>query len=86
MAVDELRRPRLGMDPARSPEARIAISLLTAVQLAEVREFMGANSEGRRANLEILLNRLTGDLRLLSEALTRQYFSQAIASRQFSVS
>ena len=68
----------------RAPEARIAISLLTAVQLAEVREFMCANSEGRRANLEILLNRLTSELRLLSETLTRQYFSQAVASRQFS--
>jgi len=69
----------------RAPEERIAISLLTAVQLAEVREFIGANQEGRRENLEILLNRLTGELRLLSETLTRQYFSQAVASRQVSV-
>ena len=45
---------------------------------------MGANSEGWRANLEIFLNRLTSELRLLSETLTRQYFSQAVASRQFS--
>jgi len=69
----------------RPAEARIAISLLTAVQLAEVREFMGANSEGRRANLESLLNRLTSELRLLSDTLTRQYFSQAVPARQFSV-
>jgi uncharacterized alpha-E superfamily protein len=69
----------------RPAEARIAISLLTAVQLAEVREFMGANSEGWRANLENLLNRLTSELRLLSETLTRQYFSQAVPARQFSV-
>ena len=69
----------------RAPESRIAISLLTAVQLAEVREFIDANPEGWRANLEILLNRLTSELRLLSETLTRQYFSQAAASRQFSV-
>ena len=70
----------------RAPEARFAISLLSAVQLAEVREFMRANPEGWRADLEILLNRLTSELRLLSEALTRQYFSQAVASRHFSVS
>ena len=69
----------------RPAEARIAISLLTAVQLAEVREFMAANSEGWRANLENLLNRLTSELRLLSETLTRQYFSQAVPARQFSV-
>jgi uncharacterized alpha-E superfamily protein len=68
----------------RAPESRIAISLLTAVQLAEAGEFIGANAEGSRENLEILLNRLTGELRLLSETLTRQYFSQAVASRQFS--
>lgn len=69
----------------RPAEARIAISLLTAVQLAEVREFMCVDEEGRRANLENLLNRLTGELRLLSETLTRQYFNQTVASRQFSV-
>jgi uncharacterized circularly permuted ATP-grasp superfamily protein/uncharacterized alpha-E superfamily protein len=69
----------------RPPEARVAISLLTAVQLAEAREFMCANAEGSRANLESLLNRIAGELRLLAETLTRQYFSQAGPSRQFSV-
>jgi uncharacterized alpha-E superfamily protein len=69
----------------RATEARIARSLLTAVQLAEAGECVGANPEGRRENLEILLNRLASELRLLSETLTRQYFSQAIASRQVSV-
>jgi uncharacterized alpha-E superfamily protein len=69
----------------RPPEARIATSLLTAVQLAEVSEFLCTDAEGRRANLEKLLNRLTSELGLLSETLTRQYFSQAVPSRQFSV-
>jgi uncharacterized circularly permuted ATP-grasp superfamily protein/uncharacterized alpha-E superfamily protein len=69
----------------RPAEARIAISLLTAVQLAEVREFMCTNDEGRRDHLESLLNRITGELRLLSETLTREYFSQAGPSRQLSV-
>lgn len=68
----------------RAPESRIAISLLAAVQLADLGEFTGANPEGRRQGLEALLNRLTGELRLLSETLTRQYFNQAIASRQAS--
>jgi uncharacterized circularly permuted ATP-grasp superfamily protein/uncharacterized alpha-E superfamily protein len=69
----------------RPPEARIATSLLTAVQLAEVAEFVRRDTEGRRANLEKLLNRLTQELGLLSETLTRQYFSQALPSRQLSV-
>jgi hypothetical protein len=59
--------------------------MLTAVQLAEVREFIGANPSGGRENLKTLLNRLSSELRLLSETLTRQYFSQAVASRQVSV-
>jgi len=69
----------------RAAESRIAISLLTAVQLAEAHEFIVTNADGRRENLEILLNRLSGELRWLSETLTRRYFSQAVASRQFSV-
>jgi uncharacterized alpha-E superfamily protein len=68
----------------RAPEARLAISLLTAVQLAEVHQLVEVNPAGRRENLEMLLNRLSSDLRLLSETLTRQYFAQAVASRQFS--
>jgi uncharacterized circularly permuted ATP-grasp superfamily protein/uncharacterized alpha-E superfamily protein len=67
----------------RPAEARIAISLLTAVQQVEVRELACVNSLGRRGNLESLLNRLTGELRLLSETLTREYFNQALPSRQF---
>jgi uncharacterized circularly permuted ATP-grasp superfamily protein/uncharacterized alpha-E superfamily protein len=68
----------------RAPEARLAISLLTAVQLAEVHQLVEVNPARRRENLEILLNRLSIDLRLLSETLTRRYFAQAVASRQFS--
>jgi uncharacterized alpha-E superfamily protein len=69
----------------RPPEARIAISLLTAVQLAAAGDLMSADSGGWRANLESFLSDLTGDLRLLSETLTRQYFNHAAPSRQFSV-
>ncbi len=82
--VDQLPGSRSPI--GRPPEARVAISLLTSVQLAEVGEFMTANAAGRRANLENFLNRLSSELRLLSETLTRQYFNQTVASRQFSVS
>ena len=68
----------------RPPEARIATALLTAVQLVEVGDLMRDNPSGTRASLENLLDRLASDLRLLSETLTRQYFSQAVPSRQLS--
>jgi uncharacterized circularly permuted ATP-grasp superfamily protein/uncharacterized alpha-E superfamily protein len=69
----------------RAPEARLAISLLTAVQLAEVRDLGCQDGHGRRTNLENLLSRLSSGLRSLSETLTREYFSQAGPSRRFSV-
>ena len=74
-------RPPIG----RPEEARIAISLLTAVQLAAAGDLMSANRDGWRGNLENFLNRLTGELRLLSETLTRQYFNHAAPTRPFSV-
>jgi uncharacterized circularly permuted ATP-grasp superfamily protein/uncharacterized alpha-E superfamily protein len=70
----------------RPPEARLAISLLSSVQLADLRELGCANPQGRRANLEALLNRLTTGLRAFSETLTRDYFNQAGPSRPFSAS
>ena len=66
----------------RPAEARIAISLLTAVQQVEIRE-LACTDSGRRSHLESLLGRVTGELRLLSETLTREYFNQALPSRQF---
>ena len=67
----------------RPAEARQALSLLISVQLAEARDVMAEDSEGRRANLENLLDRLTSELWSLSDTLTREYFSQAVPSRQF---
>lgn len=68
----------------RAEEARIAISMLTAVQLMPAHDLGAAEADGRRANLEKLLGRLVGELRLFSETLTREYFSQAGPSRRFS--
>ena len=78
--IDEL--PETQSLIRRPAEARLALGLLTAVQLAEVRELARTDSNGRWANLETLLNRLAADLRQLSEILTRSYFNHAIASRQ----
>jgi uncharacterized alpha-E superfamily protein len=67
----------------RPAEARQALSLLTGVQLAEAHDVMAEDSTGRRANLEVLLDRLTSELWSLSDTLTQEYFSQAVPSRQF---
>ena len=67
-----IRRPR---------EARLALSLYTAVQLADVREMARSHE-----TLEAFLEKLAADLTLLSETLTRAYFSHAIQSRQLATS
>jgi hypothetical protein len=51
------------------------------VQLADVRE-MARSHEAR----ESILAKLAADLTLLSEALTRAYFSHAVQSRQLATS
>ena len=55
----------------------IALRMLTAVRLAEPAELMRADGLGRLASLENLLGALASDLRLLSEQLTRAYFTLA---------
>jgi uncharacterized circularly permuted ATP-grasp superfamily protein/uncharacterized alpha-E superfamily protein len=66
----------------RPAEARLALSLLTTVQLADVRELARADGKARTA----FLNRLTADITLLSQTITRAYFSHAAQSRQLAAS
>jgi uncharacterized alpha-E superfamily protein len=69
----------LSRNSTRRPlEARLALSMLTAVQLSDVRELAKPDGRARAA----LLNRLAADLTLLSQTLTRAYFSHAAQSRQ----
>jgi uncharacterized alpha-E superfamily protein len=63
----------------RPTEARLALALLTAVQLADVREL---TRPGSRAELDLLLQDLSTNLTHLSESLTRAYMSHAMQSRQ----
>jgi uncharacterized alpha-E superfamily protein len=66
----------------RPEEARLALSLLSAVQLADVQALAKPDESGRLSSLETLLNRLVSELRGLSETLTRTYFNLAVPSRQ----
>jgi uncharacterized circularly permuted ATP-grasp superfamily protein/uncharacterized alpha-E superfamily protein len=66
----------------RPEEARTALALLTAVQLADVREL--ARNDGQLRT--DLFTRLAADLTALSDRLTRAYFSHAAKSRQLAAS
>src|SRR5215471_10129639 len=66
----------------RPEEARTALSLLTAVQLAEVRDLAAPDGSLR----ETLWGRLASGLADLSDLLTRAYFSHAARSRQLAAS
>jgi uncharacterized circularly permuted ATP-grasp superfamily protein/uncharacterized alpha-E superfamily protein len=69
-SVQAIRRPT---------EARLALALLTAVQLADVRDL---TRPGSRAELDLLLEDLSTNLTQLSESLTHAYLSHATQSRQ----
>ena len=66
----------------RPEEARTTLALLTAVQLAEVREL--ARHDGQL--LAAMFDRLVAGLASLSDRLTRAYFSHAAHSRQLAAS
>jgi len=62
-------------------EARLALSMLASIQLAEASELIRAGEDGRLADLEQFTARLTTDLTMLSEILSRVYFTHAVKSR-----
>jgi uncharacterized circularly permuted ATP-grasp superfamily protein/uncharacterized alpha-E superfamily protein len=66
----------------RPPEWRLAVRLLTAVQVAEAAELVRPDEHGHLVNLETLVSRLAAELPLLSETLTRSYFDHAVAAPQ----
>lgn len=63
-------------------EARLVLSMLTSIQLAEASELIRTDEDGRLADLEQFTSRLTADLASLSETLSRVYFTHAVKSRQ----
>ena len=82
--VDQLP---LSLSAIRRPaEARLALSLLTAVQLADVRELARADGKDSGLGREALFQRLVADLGQLSETLSRAYFTHAATTRQMAAS
>jgi uncharacterized alpha-E superfamily protein len=66
----------------RPAEERMAISLLNTVQLIDVREMARSGGRAAAEAREGLLEKLISDLTVLSETLTRAYFSHAAQSRR----
>lgn len=76
--------PKRATSARMSPEWRIVVKLLSAVELAEASELMNQSPE--RSDAQALLVSLASGLRSLSEVITRDYFDHTIASRQMAAS
>lgn len=68
----------------RSPEQRLALSLLTAVQLADIDRLAAVSSKSTRPHLDELLARLEADLPVLSDKITHHFLSHLQTSRHLS--
>lgn len=69
--------PKSSDDAVRAPEQRLALELLTKVQLADVKELAEVGQNGQRQALQNLLTDLIRELPKLSELVSRHYFSLA---------
>ncbi len=79
------RVEQLPADPdlaGRTAEQRLALSLLTAVQLADLDQLAQIDERGHRLHLEVLLARLEKDLPALSDLISHHYLSHLQPSRQ----
>ena len=65
----------------RSPQMRVALSILAELQLAEVDALTRPNAAGARPVLGELLGRLARQIPALSESLSSGYLSHAVISR-----
>jgi len=76
-AIDEHLHalPQASPHAPHNEEQRLILDLLTRVRLAKVTSLEHANADGKRTELQKLLNRLILALPKLSEAITRRYFN-----------
>jgi uncharacterized circularly permuted ATP-grasp superfamily protein/uncharacterized alpha-E superfamily protein len=63
-------------------EARLSLSMLTTIQLAEASELAHPDEDGRLPELDRFTERLVEDLMALSDTLARVYFTHAVTSRR----
>ncbi len=74
--------PRDRVQPLRSPEQRIVLSLLSAVRMADVDTLRRLPRHGERTKLDRLLGRLTEQLPRLSDLIAHKYLVHAGTPRQ----
>ena len=63
-------------------EARLSLSMLTSIQLAEAAELAHPDEDGSLPELDRFTAQLVADLMALSDTLARVYFTHAVRSRQ----
>jgi uncharacterized alpha-E superfamily protein len=80
-SIDQL--PRNEFAPGRGEEQKIILNTLTRLRVADIDQLAQADASGHRRDLQELLARLEGEIPVLSDALTRSYFSHLQLSRQF---
>ncbi|MEA2629874.1 MAG: hypothetical protein QOE66_93, partial [Chloroflexota bacterium] len=80
--IDHL--PRNDSAPGRSESQRIILGALTRLRVADIGTLARVDQSGYRPDLEDLLSRIEADIPVLSDALTRNYFSHLEPPRQFS--
>jgi uncharacterized alpha-E superfamily protein len=80
--IDHL--PRNESAPGRSESQRIILGALTRLRVADIGTLARVDQSGYRPDLEDLLSRIEADIPVLSDALTRNYFSHLEPPRQFS--
>lgn len=76
--VDQLPRARGAIRPA---EERIAMAMVTAVQLADIQKLSQPDEDGERGQLEDLLAYLEDDIPRLSDAISNHFLSHLQISR-----
>ncbi len=77
--VDHL--PQQAPHAGRSPEQRLALALLTSIQLADIDRLATLSSKNTRPHLEDLLVRFEAELPVLSDKITHHFLSHLQTSR-----
>jgi uncharacterized alpha-E superfamily protein len=65
--------PRDASLPGRTAEERLMLACLTSLRLVEIESLVTLDAEGKRPRLHDMLMKWEGDLRRLSEIITRHY-------------
>jgi len=83
LAASVDRLPRNESAPGRSEAQRVILSALTRFRVAEIGPLARPDASGRRMALDAFLGQLEAEIPVLSDALSRDYFTHLQPPRQF---